>query len=195
MFVTTIDDAYVPFGSGLPRSPGLHLTDIIISLRNALGLGKVAEGWEMSVCADLGFLWEDAFSIAYRDKAEDLIRPGELTVDGILCSPDGFGPDPLGKEIFINHEYKCTWRSFNKSPTDDFYWMTQFKCYCHALSVSMKLDIHVTCLHTMYVVGNYRGSGPKPSHMIFDFDREEINTAWNMVVRHAKEKGWLGNGE
>lgn len=189
MYITRINDQYQPFGSGLHRTPGLHLTSIIKSLRNDLGLGKTAAGWEMSVCADLGFLWEEAFSLAYTDRAGQVIhgitRPGEITRDGIIMSPDGIGLDPAGKIPFVNHELKCTWRSLNNNPQDDFYWDTQFKCYCKGLETT------VTILHVMYVVGNYRGSGPRPDHVRFEYTQKEINTAWDMVVRHAKEKGWL----
>ena len=193
MFCQNIDEHYKPFGSGLPRSPSLHLTDIIRSLQSSLGLGKVAQGWEMSVCADIGFLWEDAFSLAYRDKWSGMIhRPGELTLDGITGSPDGWGPDPLGKVPFANHELKCTWRSFNRRPEDDFYWMTQFKCYCKMMSAAAGgVPMTVTCLHVFYMVGNYKGSGPKHAHHRFEFEQHEIDTAWGMVVRHAREKGLL----
>jgi len=185
MYITRIDKHYTPFGSGLPRTPGLHLTQIIQSLRTDLGMSKTAEGWDMGVAADCGFLWEDAFSRAYAEKAQEIMRPGELTVEGVLMSPDGVGLDPCGKAPLVNHEYKLTWRSSNKAPADDFYWDTQFKCYCKGLGVT------ITCLHVIYIMGNYKGSGPHPEHFRIEYEQEEIDTAWGMVMRHAKEKGWV----
>lgn len=179
---------YAPFGSGLPRSPGLHLTTIIRDLRDSLGMGKKAEGWDMNICADIGFLWEDAFAYAYRDRMDEIYRPNEFVIDGISLSPDGVGVDPETGDIYdllVNYEYKCTWRSSKRIPTDDFYWDTQFKCYCYGLNTN------ITILHVFYVMGDYRGSGPVNRTYRIEYTDQEIETAWGMVKRHAEEKGWL----
>lgn len=195
MEIFDITEDYVPFGSGLPRSSGAHLTQIIRSLRDTLGLGKTAEGWEMNVSADIGFLWEDAFSIAYKDKVlggpdgKFITRPGEIIEDGVVMSPDGFGPDwgedPFGEPV--NHEYKFTWRSSKRSPQDDFYWDNQFKAYNKGLGTT------VTILHVFYVMGDYRGSGPQNKTYRLVYTQKEIDNAWGMIVQHAVEKGWLNN--
>lgn len=195
MWREIITDQYTPFGSGLPRSSDTtHLTSIIRSLQEKLHIAKTAPGWEMNVCADIGFLWEDALSMAYRDKrvigyvpgdgvVGDVYRPGEIIKDGITLSPDGMGPDPKDKVAYADHEYKCTWRSSLKFPEDDFYWDTQFKCYTLAMETS------VCVVHVMYLMGNYRGSGPR--HVVYriEYTDAEMQKAWDMVCRHRDEMG------
>jgi hypothetical protein len=188
MYCFPLLDHYTPFSfSPNGRSSGTHLTQIIRSIQDDLGMSKKAAGWEMNTCANIGFLWEDAFSTAYADYHSKLImRPGELVSDeGIIMSPDGLGPDPFEQVPIANHEYKCTWRSSNKEPTGDFYWDTQFKCYCKGLMTT------VTVLHVMYVNGDYKGSGPLEKHFRLEYSEQEIDTAWGMVVKHARDKGWI----
>jgi hypothetical protein len=185
-----ITSSYTPFGSGLDREPGLHLTSIIRSLQVKLGIAKTAPGWEMNVCADIGFLWEGALGYAYRDKrilpydhpdwVGDILRPEPMCVDGIWMSPDGVGPDPMEDSAYANHEYKCTWRSILKLIGDDFYWMTQFQAYARALKTN------VTIVHAMYLMGNYRGSGPQHKVMRIVWDMDAVEKTWGMVLREKE---------
>jgi hypothetical protein len=191
--ITDITTQYTPFGSGLDREPGTHLTSIIRSLQRKLGLAKTAPGWDMGACADIGFLWEDALSRAYRDKrvcgwargdgvVGDIYRPPAMEVDGIWMSPDGIGPDPEGEVAYADHEYKCTWRSSKKeSPVDDFYWRTQFQSYARGMETT------VTIVHVMYLVGDYRGSGPQHRVYRIVWGTEEMETTWGMVLRERDE--------
>jgi hypothetical protein len=187
--LTDITASYAPFKSGLPRAPGLHLTAVIKSLMNKLGHGKTAPGWEMNVCADIGFLWEDALAWAYRDKrmgctchgiTGDIFRPPPMQIDGIWMSPDGVGPDIEGGEPWANHEYKCTWRSVNKSPLDDFYWSTQFQSYARGLGT------RVTIVHVMYLLGDYKGSGPLHRVWRIVWDTDYMEQTWGMILREKE---------
>jgi hypothetical protein len=193
MFGEIITEKYVPFGSGLDRTPGLHLTSIIRSLQEKLRLVKKADGWEMNVCADIGFLWEDALSFAYRNRrvtgygGDDMVTPGQCgdifrppsyTLDGVLMSPDGIGPDPKGAVAYADHEYKCTWRSSLRQPQDDFYWDCQFKSYCLAM------DTTICVLHVMYLMGDYRSSGPQHRVYRFEYTKAELDQCWEMLMRH-----------
>lgn len=191
--IQDITTHYTPFGSGLPRSHShIHLTRILRSLMRKLGLEKKAAGWEMNVCADIGFLWEDALSRAYRDKrvvgwvpgdgiVGDIVRPEPVMVDGVWMSPDGIGPDPDGKVAYADHEFKCTWRSSRNPPLSDWYWDQQFRAYCYGMETT------VTVLHVMYLMGDYRGSGPQ--HRVFRWEwlPGEREKTWGMVVREKAE--------
>jgi hypothetical protein len=187
-----ITSHYTPFGSGLSRPTGTHLTSIIRSLQTKLGIAKTAPGWEMNVCADIGFLWEDALSRAYRDKrvigwvpgdgvVGDIYRPWPMEVDGVWMSPDGIGPDPLGKVAYADHEYKCTWRSVLREPLGDFYWKCQFQSYARGMETT------ITILHVMYLMGDYRGSGPMHRVYRMRWTTEEMEKTWGMILRHKKE--------
>ena len=80
---------------GLTRSGGLHLTPIIKDIEQTI---KPRDLWctdeELAFFGAGGFMWERVYSEAMRDSLlgdELLVRPGEVTLDGITGSPTCYG--------------------------------------------------------------------------------------------------------
>lgn len=195
MEVTVINEEFRPYGSGVGRTSAhntgkIHLSDIAKYIEHKMGYMKRSKGvedWDMNLAAEVGFLWEDVLSRAFADRYA--ARIGEVEMDGIVGSPDGLSPnDPLGKEALVNEEYKATWRSTNKTPTDIWYWETQFKSYCYMLGVT------VTVVRVLYLMGNYKGSGPQYKVFRMEFTPFDLRENWKMIVEHRDEmldKGYM----
>lgn len=196
MEIHNIDTPYPPADSGEPRSEGLHLTDIIKSIQAELGWDYKGKGFEdMQLTMDLGFTWEEVLSKAHADR-RCMVRPGEVEKDGIIGSPDGVGPNPGLKDDegnilvepsneVILFEHKLTWKSIKTPITDNWYYMTQGKAYCAMTGFS------VCFWEAVYLMGNYKGSGPLYRKCWVRFTEDEIKHNWEMIVNHAQEKGML----
>lgn len=180
-------------GSGLVRAPGLHMTNVLRYIMKKTDSIKTAEGWDMRIAAEVGFIWEDLLSLIFATRmleAQDCNRPGEIIQDSIICSPDGWGLDPgwsapdlvidPGQELIIE-EYKCTWRSINKLPHEYWYWMAQCKGYCKVL------NCQTVIMRILYLNGNYKGSGPLYREVRITFTQEEIDSNWDMILVNAEE--------
>lgn len=161
----------VPLIRGPYRSKGLHLTDIIQDM--LLVLGKDYKGPDNPLWAEVGFVWEELLSMAWGSALG--ARPGEVELDGVVMSPDG-----LDRAHGILEEYKATWRSTNtvKTPCDEWKWMTQVKAYCKALGVT------TVRFRILYLMGDYRGSGPVYKEFFIEFTSQELDDNWNMLSLH-----------
>jgi hypothetical protein len=113
------------------RSEGLHLTTIIRDLMAKSGLKTPKSSWCMSTTQSVGFIWEETITIWLEEwlsaafarllgRAYSWYSTGELLLDGVIMTPDGF--DPHGPVL---QEAKCTWKSSKNKPLDNFSWMTQ----------------------------------------------------------------------
>jgi len=174
------DDLFAPQGSGLERPSGLHVSDIYTDMD--VTLNGAPDHWENA--GEPGFLWEDVFSHAWSNKALArglIFRPEPERVDGIWVSPDGVNLDGMRLE-----EYKFTWKSSNRPPEDNWKWVTQMKAYCWALKLGM------ANLRVFYCNGDYR-QNRKPQYKAFRFTFEawELKENWDMLINHAKSRGWL----
>ncbi|MEA3349626.1 MAG: hypothetical protein U9Q82_03285 [Chloroflexota bacterium] len=122
-----------------------------------------------------GWLWEEALSLAFGQKAA--VRPGEVELDGIAGSPDGIDTD--GNELIVE-EYKCTAARSSKSPADMWRWMMQVKGYCKMMG-AVKCVFRV--LHLEFV----------PVYKVWEltFTQGELDENWEAVMNQAKvmEKG------
>ena len=171
-----------------PRTPGLHLTYVIRDLLDKAGLGYTGAGFtDMNLTAEVGLLWEIALSSAFASKYGQ--SPGELECDGILLTPDGIGPDPKGEHPVIVEEYKCTWKSLRTHPTDVPYYMHQVKGYCYVV------DTPVVLFHMVYLMGDYRGSGPMYRKCRIVFTADELWNNWKLLRSHAEREGLYGKGK
>ena len=184
MICTTIDEPFVQRGSGVPRSSGpgiVHASTIIHYIETKVGRGYKGKGFEdFALAGEVGFLWEDLLSLVLRDRMA--IRIGEVVLDGITCSPDGLGPDVEGyPEPVVLEEYKCTWKSSRHPIDSQWYYMQQLKTYCKAVGVK------VAVMRVLYLMGNYKGSGPQYRVFRFTFDQQEIDETWAMLVAHRDE--------
>lgn len=160
-----------------PRGDGLHLGSVQRWLRVKMSPVKSSgKGFtDMQLTAEIGLLWEMVLSMVMADKYA--LRPQPIEVDGIWLSPDGINDDPDGKVPMVLEEYKATWTSTNKAPTDNFQYMTQLKSYCRGYGVNVGL------MRIFHIMGNYRGSGPiyRVSRLVFT--NKELEDNWTMVLR------------
>ena len=168
-----------------PRTPGLHLSDIIDDLLNKSGLGYKGKGFtDMELTAEMGLLWERVLSLVAAQKYAN--NPlGEIEKDGVLMTPDGIGPDPKGEVPMVLEEYKITWKSNKSHPNEIIRHMMQVKSYCWAI------DTNVCVMKTMYIMGDYRGSGPTYRQSRITFTKRELVENWDILISHAKKEGML----
>ncbi len=188
----------LPTATGAGRSKDhLHLTEVISFIQEASGTAYKGPGFaDMPLTQDVGFIWEQVaermtsdrhfsehvWALEFKEawKALQSVRSGEVIADGIACSPDGTGPDPLGEYEKAVHEYKCTWKSSKNHPTDDWRYMTQVKGYCYAEQTPCAV------MQVLYLMGNYRGSGPIWLPVRIVFTQQEIEENWQMIKNNAE---------
>lgn len=194
MELIKIDEPFNPKGSGCDRTSAhdtgkIHLSDIAKYIEYKMKFGPVGKAtkWNLNVAAEVGFIWEEVLSMVLRDRYA--ARIGEVELDGIVGSPDGLSPyDPFGQVPIVNEEYKATWRSSNKTPDKVWYYMTQFKSYCKMLGVN------VTVARILYIMGDYKGSGPQYHVYRIEFTDQELQENWDMILAHKEEmleKGYM----
>lgn len=196
----TIDQ--LAFEAGPERSPGLHFSDIRESILKDITPKKRAKRLTRSESPEAtneqcgegesdalkhnyfqgGFTFEHALERSLAERQANIMRPGEIVKDGIAMSPDGICLDD-----WVLEEYKFTWKSSNGAPEDPKFWgwIIQMKAYCHAL------EINQARLRAFFVNGDYKSKTPAYHVWQLQFTDEELHGNWNMVVNHAKQKGWL----
>jgi hypothetical protein len=164
------------------RSGGLHLGQVMDSIAEVLFPSP--NKWEGEAAMTVGFLWENILAATILKSLVDkglLVRPGEVTVDGIAMTPDGWD-----SENRILHEYKCTWKSCDKPIEDNWRYCTQIKSYCRAMATNR------AHLYILYLMGNYRDiRQPVTRGYELEFSQRELDDNWNMIVKHSKKKGLL----
>ena len=169
-----------------PRTPGLHLSQIIRSILQSLEPAKYKDGPVDMLYADPGFTFERVLETAWSSRRANLVRPGEIECDGIICSPDYLdfdGPDP--EPVLV--ESKMTEMSMVGCPTDPKFrkWLWQIAGYCYAL------DVTKSRLHVLWMRGDYKEV--RRAYEVFEivWEQEELDRTWAMLVQHARDKGWL----
>lgn len=182
MIVTQLHEPFpvTQFRQEHERSDGVHLSQVIKDLDEALNPDRYKNDWDLNAAAQLGVFWEMALERAYREMFA--IDIGEVELDGIIGTPDGLGKDEDGLCL---EEYKCTWLSCKKSPLDVFYYKTQGMGYCKMTG------IHRMKWRILHVMGDYRGSGPVYNVWDVRFEPEEVDENWEMLVNHARHREWL----
>jgi hypothetical protein len=177
-----------------PRSTGLHVSHVIRDIDNkVINVGKrgpavtPAELARMGPYVLGGFAWEeiirDALVRMYPASNPDRFQPaGELKLDGLIGSPDW-----LDMEEWVLEEFKSTWKSSRGGVTPDRFWswFVQIQAYCKMLKV-LRANLRV-----FFVNGDYRSSGPQVKMYRLEFEQAELDQNWEMLVKHAKEMGWL----
>ena len=173
-----------------PRSPGLHLTDVIKDLMVVSGLDKKNEGntWSRQPTMNAGFIWEEVIFTNWEDAMSAALaklmgqklswyQTGELSYDGIYLTPDGLD---VVATPWILQEAKCTWKSAKNSPVDNWRYMVQAKAYCMALNIDRVM------FHILHLMGDYKGSGPQYKPWLIIFQPHEIVENWEMLTNHAE---------
>ena len=159
------------------RSPGLHVSNIIYSVQKSyLKLNELPES-DLRVRREMGFMWERVASGALSKM--HIKHPGEISKNGIYMSPDCIDIKSHAVE-----DWKCTWKSSRRDIEEDFWsWWCQAKAYAYGLGYNKAR------LNTLFINGNYRGSGPEAKSWEATFSKQELRDNWNMLLEHAKEKG------
>ena len=189
MEATLLEIEHPTLGSGTnARSGGLHLSEVLRDLLSNAGLSERSTGWNKGTTFTAGYLWEevlathweDAFSAALAKllaKSYQWHIPGELLLDGITGTPDGVD---INIPEWTLHEAKFTWKSVNKKPVDNPYYMAQIKSYCKMLGINHAL------LHVYFSNGDWKGSGPIYQPWHFRFTQPELDENWAMIRNHAE---------
>lgn len=235
MIITALPDTIdsLQFEAGPERSAGLHFSQIRESILEEItpkrrkrltrseqaqpateqrGEGESERGYLFHNYVEGGFTFERALEQALVSRLDgSVIRPGEVIVDGIACSPDGISCVDCALE-----EYKFTWKSCAETPWPcvehaivapdgrrygaphpacprcirDFGpkfwgWIIQLKAYCYVL------EIKTARLRAFFVNGDYKAKTPEYRVWHFEFTEEELQQTWRLLVVHARSKGWL----
>ncbi len=176
-----------------PRSPGVHVSEIWRNIESTLGKyerGTTEEDKRRGLTYQLGgFLWEEVFAYAFvsifgKSWPGSLVVHHEVERDGIVGSPDLL--DTVEERVI---DTKCTWKSSNK--LDDleknfWSWLVQLKAYC-AMTGWRRGRLVV-----YFVNGDYRESGPQVKQIDLEFSEQEVEETWQMLLAHARRRGWLG---
>lgn len=170
------------------RSPGLHLSNILGDINQALDPkrfgGDIEDAGEFIL---VGQVFEDVLAAALVARIPGWSKPGEFTVDGIAMSPDGFG-DPGWDGI---DEIKVTWMTQPDTPQDFCdegkfaHYHRQAKGYCHALGVTRAR------FQVLFVCGTRRPTLPTFQVYGVEYSTEELETNWALVLQHGKDMGVL----
>lgn len=197
----SIEDAMVdadgnPMGHGRPV--GLHLSTITKRMRAARGGKGAPPGWQAGTAMYFGFLWEWAIELAF--KAIGLLRPDvvkqlRLEVDGIHCTLDAV--DFTDEVEYVLEEYKATWRSMRKvdcaMPLEACFetefpeFLDQIKAYLYCLGRYTGRPVTVCRLFILFVVGDYRGTGPRIRVFELRFTQEELESHWRLILAEAAD--------
>jgi len=166
------------------RSKGLHLGQIIDDVEQLLYPRKTS--WEGEEAMALGFIWERVLGYSFIQghlNTGRIVRPGELQLDGVYLTPDGYDT-----QDHVLEEWKCAWKSSNTDPESKKFWRywTQVKSYCLALKTNKAR------LRVLFVNGDYKfKKGPVTKCWEAEFSDRELKDNWSMLTNHAKKKGWL----
>lgn len=165
-----------------PRSPGIHVSDIIADIvRMVPSLAKTLDMEEetRNNMWALGLIWEDSIQ-KYTGWPQV-----QKEVDGIVATCDQLVPvTPKGPCV---DECKLTWKTsrgvLEGKPyhdiRDSWRWMTQAKSYCHVWNV------RVARFWVCHVNGNYAPPQPQLIRYDLEFSDQEIAENWFMMTQHA----------
>ncbi len=167
----------IPPGLRPPRSPGLHLSDLI-DVKWAFLTGQSFNGPIHPLRAEQGYLWEEALERALADRFSP--RPAEIMCEGVAMSPDGIDWEPDGPVVV---DYKCTSKSSARGL--DERWLIQLKGYCYGLKTLRARSI------PFHFMGDYGSKPPVPEcwcHNIW-FTETELVEEWQSLLLHGREAG------
>jgi hypothetical protein len=159
------------------RSPGVHLSGVLRYIAERIGRFeaiKEIDQERVPILWCLGHMWEE-FGVSLYPNV--LWQPGEVRHRGVIMSIDGI--DPVAQEI---HEWKFTFKKVRTDARflDEWYWMSQAKGY----ECGWDLTRHV--FHVLYVMGDYRGSGPQYWRYRTTTTSDELERTWRMVEAHIQ---------
>lgn len=193
---------------GPPRSPGLHLSDILTVILRKVDPTRYASDFtptQTENYQDAGFFWEDILGSAFAGRAllaaseqDDpheavtRFRPGEITCDGVICSPDAFVIDR--EDALVDEEYKVTWKSARSldTPTPGAGFLDtkflpytlQMKGYCKAAGTRRSR------IWILFLNGEY-GDKFQPQVRGYEFlwTQRELDEQWRTFLKTAEKEG------
>lgn len=162
------------------RSKGVHLSDILQDLYKRMNNPRAKKAGGEAVWS-VGLAWEHVlswgWSQVFPDQPDRIIHLGEFERDGIAMTPDRM--DAVWPGVV---EMKATFKSAKKWPiTEQWLWLQQVKCYCHALGFD---QARFYVLHIMDIMGMYGGEPIPPKVWEVKFTPGEIQRSWEMVLGH-----------
>src|SRR4030042_74032 len=145
-------------------------------------MGQVTEKYDLTetdrMGMELGFIWERTLELAWKDLLGK--RPGEIEVDGIIGSPDGWLED-----THVLEEYKFTKKSTKWRPADNPRWMLQVKGYGYMLGSKLGSPVTEVRMHILHVNGNYKENVPVYTVWQIRFTEQEIYETWQQLSTYA----------
>lgn len=128
--------------------------------------------------ADVRRVYESVFAAAFNEAARErdsaIIKLGEITLDDIHCTADGYN-----KRARCPEEWKCSWGSAAQGIRED--WMMQMCGYAAAWG----FDRYT--LRALYVNGYYeKGAMGRPvaRGWMVRWSRAELAENWSLIVEH-----------
>jgi hypothetical protein len=207
----TLSDLVAVNEASLSRTAGCHVSDIVREImlkidpkRYSKDYGEASDNWQQA-----GFIWEDVLSLVFAQRANTgtdtaaRLRPGELTLDGIIGSPDALcyedelyvPADPKTgaaaytvQDVCLVEEYKCTWKSANNFDLYDkrfLWWLLQMQAYCKLAGTRFAR------LYVFHVNGNYDSFIPQCTQWLLVFSQRELDEQWVSLCNTARSKGWI----
>ena len=184
-----------PEASEHPRSPGLHLTDIVYPMMK--DLGEVPDRPDLTTedlegYRSIGFLWERILTDALMRKAEQdraadkgnwlLMRPGEITFEDVFMTPDACIVD---YDTMVLEEWKATYTSTKRPIENKKQWWIQIMSYLKGLGLN-KATVRV-----LHLCGNWSPPIPRVKLYQAEFNQREIDENWIMVRNYGKKLGLI----
>ncbi len=168
-----------------PRSPGIHLSTIIKDMLRTAGINRAGRG-NSSISAgaqhltfEKGFLWERIIEYALKSQMEvdvdgnpdDLLRPGEVFMDGIYMTPDA---------INVREQRVEEWKSTGIRSKDfdivsrRLEWLWQGAAYARYFGFT----------RAVFRVWHHTDMPPVVTQFEIEWTPEEIEQNWQRIVDH-----------
>lgn len=160
------------------RISGIHVSAVINDLCIKLGHYKDTRDEDRNNgYLEVGNCFEWALiNRQHIDSPGRYIIPGELEENGIHGTPD-----LIDTVDWVDEEIKATYMSSRHGPGSEKFWKyeTQLKSYCYI----MRMEIGR--LRVLFIMGDYKGSGPQYRHWEYRFTKSELRENWLMIESHA----------
>lgn len=189
------------------RSEGLHASTLLRKLhphkaeaaRKGMTPTELDESEkQLRLYGLLGLAFEDRAEIALHSLAKEadwpwyVLRPGEVTLDGVACSPDILLV-PKNPETHDTMELsiKTTWKSCkglpleegeNEFPSSFDYYTAQCMTYARPLMTTSSV------LFVYFVCGSWKPPLPKVLAWQLDFAEQELAENWDALMCIASEE-------
>lgn len=178
---------------GPPRTPGLHLSNILRAMAIHTNIFKDTDDLDILIpnidplkvgksgplmrCV-MGYAWENWVAANILKKAR--FHPGEFFLDGVIMTPDCLEED---EHWLTLHEIKWTFKSSAPPFSKHELWLWQGACYMKAVAKTYGAKISECRLiyHPCYVKGNYQGINTEYSPVEVRLTEGEVDGVWKIV--------------